>query len=245
MSLPVKPLCLLADSQLLFLKEEGDFFLESVKGFIEGQPPKAAYIGASNNDDPVFYQIFEAAMESSGDFECRMISSTPTPADIAFLDVANIILLAGGDVKKGWDTFVRNGLREMLVRRYFEGAVLIGVSAGAVQLGNHAWPEGVEITSDNLFKTFAFFPAVVSVHDEKEGWQSLKSALAVLGDKAHGICIPRGGGIIYYADGFIEPIRYPVHEFAMQGEQLRHHLLLPVSIEEAHTNNTEEDEGIH
>lgn len=244
-SSPVKPLCLLADSQLLFLREKGDFFLESVREFIESEQPKAAYIGASNNDDPVFYEIFVAAMESIGDFECRMIPSTPTPADIAFLDAADIILLAGGDVKRGWETLVRNGLREMLVRRYFEGVVLIGVSAGAVQLGRHAWSEGVEITKDNLFKTFALFPAVVSVHDEKEGWQDLKDALNALGDKSHGICIPRGGGIIYYGDGFIEPFRYPVQEFSMQGEQLNHNLLLPVSIEEAHTHNTEEIEGIH
>jgi peptidase E len=114
---PVKPLCLLADSQLLFLRENSEFLLESIMGFIESQRPKAAYIGASNDDEPAFYQIFQAAMESIGDFECRMIASKLTPDDIAFLNEADIILLAGGDVTKGWQTFVINGLREILVRR--------------------------------------------------------------------------------------------------------------------------------
>ena len=83
----------------------------------------------------------------------------------------------------------------------------------------------------------------MSVHDESGKWQNLGKALAALGDGARGIGIPRGGGIIYYADGFIEAIRYQVHEFSMNGAQLKHHLLLPILIE-AHTNNAQEIEGI-
>lgn len=240
----VKPLCLLADSQLLFLRDKSEFFLESVREFIESERPKAAYIGASNDDEPAFYHIFQAAMDSIGDFECRMIASTLIPDDIAFLNEADVILLAGGDVKKGWATFVRNGLSEILARRYLEGVVLIGVSAGAVQLGRRAWPDGEAVTKESLFKTFALFPAVVSVHDENGKWQNLEKALAVVGDGARGFGIPRGGGIIYYGDGFIEAIRYPVHEFSMHGAQLKHHLLLPILIE-AHTKNEQQMEGIH
>lgn len=212
-------------------------------GFIESQRPKAAYIGASNDDEPAFYHIFQAAMESIGNFECRMITSALIPDDVSFLNEADIILLAGGDVTKGWQTFVRNGLREILARRYFEDVVLIGVSAGAVQLGRCAWPDGEEITKETLFNTFSFFPAVVSVHDENDKWQNLQKAVAVLGEGAYGIGIPRGGGVIYYADGFIEAIRYPVHGFSMRGGQLKHHQLLPILIE-AHTNNAQEIEGI-
>ena len=36
--------------------------------------------------------------------------------------------MRGGDVKKGWDAIVSTGLKESLLKRYSEGAVLIGVS---------------------------------------------------------------------------------------------------------------------
>ena len=62
----VKPLFLLADSQLLFWRRGGAPFLNSVRDVIDVSSPKAAYIGASNADDPEYYSIFVAAMEMIG-----------------------------------------------------------------------------------------------------------------------------------------------------------------------------------
>jgi len=39
-----------------------------------------------------------------------MIPSEPSEENYQYLDEASLILLAGGDIKKGWDTFVNNGL---------------------------------------------------------------------------------------------------------------------------------------
>jgi peptidase E len=125
----MKSIFLLADSQLLFWREH--LLLDRLVREWQGEELKAAYIGASNGDNPDFYSIFVAAMEGAGVFNCRMISSRLTVEELAFLDEANIILLAGGDSEAGWRVFLANGLNEHIVRRYAEGASLIGVSAGA------------------------------------------------------------------------------------------------------------------
>src|SRR5690349_4947937 len=104
----VKPILLLADSQLLFWREEsGEPFLARARALLEADGPvrpyKAAYLGASNGDAPEFYQLFVAAMEEIGIRDCRLIPSNPTPEDRSFLHQADLVLLAGGDVERGWD----------------------------------------------------------------------------------------------------------------------------------------------
>src|ERR1044072_2552057 len=132
---PLKSIFLLADSQLLFWRENGRLLIERMVKARTRDRLKAAYVGASNGDHPDFFAIFVSAMEGLGRIDCGMISSAVSEADLAFLNDADIILLAGGDVEIGWRTFLTNGLNNHIVRRYFEGASLIGVSAGAVQLG--------------------------------------------------------------------------------------------------------------
>lgn len=134
-----KPIFLLADSQLLFYKNEDGLFLDRIKELIQEEvneaEMKAAYIGASNNDNPQFYEIFESAMQQIDVRKCRMIKSNPDTEDNKFLNGADIILLAGGDTNKGWDVIRRNGWDEIITEKHSKGTILIGVSAGAVQLG--------------------------------------------------------------------------------------------------------------
>jgi hypothetical protein len=114
MSLSLQPIYLLADSQLLFWRNKDTLFLDSIKKLIACAVPKAAYVGASNSDDPAFYSIFEAAMEGVGIQDCKMILSSFPEEDELFINDSDIILLAGGDVEKGWDVFSKVGLRELI-----------------------------------------------------------------------------------------------------------------------------------
>src|SRR5215216_5548370 len=98
---PLKPILLLADSQLLFWRENGELLIERALKASTRDRPKAAYVGASNGDEPDFYEIFVSAMEGLGIFDCRMIPSTVSEVDLAFLNDADIVLLAGGDVETG------------------------------------------------------------------------------------------------------------------------------------------------
>jgi hypothetical protein len=55
----LKPLYLLADSQLLFWKRRDRLLLEAgLDAVARDAPLSAAYIGASNGDRPEFYGIF-------------------------------------------------------------------------------------------------------------------------------------------------------------------------------------------
>src|SRR5262245_19153190 len=81
----VKPIFLLADSQLLFWQTPGERFLDRVRtalsDVLDEGPLKAAYLGASNDDTPAFYEIFVAAMEGIDVRDCRMIPSIPSEED--------------------------------------------------------------------------------------------------------------------------------------------------------------------
>ena len=201
----LKPIFLLADSQLLFWRENGRLLLERVVRDRVPDQLKAAYIGASNGDNPDFYAIFVSAMEGVGVFDCRMIPSVVSEPDLAFLNHADIVLLAGGDVEAGWRVFLTNGLSEHIVRRYFEGASLIGVSAGAVQLGLCG------LAADgSIIETFKLVPLIIGAHEESDNWKTTTELLRLSGPGTTAIGLPTGGGAIYHPDHTIEPLRRPL-----------------------------------
>ena len=204
----MKPIFLLADSQLLFWRENGQLLLDRVVKERTRDQLKAAYIGASNGDSPDFYAIFVSAMEGAGIVDCRMIPSAISEADMAFLNHADIILLAGGDVEAGWRVFLTNGLSEHIVRRYFEGASLIGISAGAVQLG---W---CGLAADgSLIETFKLVPFVIGAHEEANHWKTTTELMRLSGKTAIGL--PAGGGAIYHPDRTVEPLRHPLVQLSL------------------------------
>lgn len=232
MARELQPIYCLSDSQLLFWRrDEGERpWLERALGEIGGEPVRAAYVGASNGDEPAFYSIFAAAMESLGVSAHRMILSQFGKDDREFLATADLVLLAGGDPVRGWRVFEQSGLQEAILGRYFAGATLLGVSAGAVQLGWLAAPEDMEpgeARAGDVTYTFRLVPAVVGVHEEDEDWRRLRGVLRVADVPVRGLGIPSGGGMIYHPDGVVEPVRHPVHELVPEEDGLRHSLLMP------------------
>lgn len=221
-----QPIYLFADSQLLFWRDGGTLFLDSVRRLVARDSPGAAYLGASNGDVPEYYSIFEEAMAGVGVHKCRMIPRSFRAEDQSFLNEADVILLAGGDVGRGWDVFVETGMREFVVRRYDEGAVLMGISAGAAQLGLYGLLERGASNAE-LVGTFGLVPFVIDAHDEGREWGSLRRALRLLDGAAKGIGIPTGGGLIYHPDRRVEAVRRPLHELSAEGGEIRDALLLP------------------
>ncbi len=240
----VKPIYLLADSQLLFwTQDDGKLFLESVRALLPSPAPSAAYIGASNGDDPAFYSIFEAAMEQVEIRNLRMIPAELEAEDLDFVDRAHLILLSGGDVARGWKTFVDNGLSRILQRRYQEGALLMGVSAGAVQLGL-----GGQDGKGGMTDTFRLLPHAIGAHDEANEWADLKEALRHYGEHSRGYGLPTGGGLIYYPDHTLEPLRRPLVEIHLRGEKVGETLLMPGeeqddAEDEARRSSHQDDDG--
>jgi cyanophycinase-like exopeptidase len=208
-SLGLKPIYLLADSRLLFHKRaDGSPFLKDIVRNTGTCRPSAAYIGASNGDEPSYYRdLFLPAFESVGVGERCMIVTHPSPDYRRFLERADIILLAGGSVEKGWRVFEENGFQALIRERYMAGALLLGVSAGAVQLGRG----GLKDDESAIVATFGFLPLYVGVHEEREHWKKLWRALSLQEPPVHGIGISAGGGVMYH-EGEVYPIGKPVYE---------------------------------
>lgn len=209
-----KPIYLLADSQLLFWEIESNRFIQSIRESLQIENlsvTKAAYIGASNGDAPEFFELFASAMDSINIHECKMIRSNFKDDEREFLETADLILLAGGDVAQGWDIIKKNGMDEIIANRYYEGAVLVGISAGAIQLGMGIGEPREEST---FLDTSRIVPYYIDVHEEKNSWIHLKSTVENKEQYSKGFGISAGGGMIYHPDLVIEPIRYPLNEFS-------------------------------
>ncbi|CQD16832.1 Peptidase family S51 [Mycobacterium lentiflavum] len=226
--LGVQPLYLLADSQLLFWKQRGRLLLEAaLDGWAGDARVSAAYVGASNEDQPDFYDIFEAAMDAIGITDRRMIESSFGPEDRSFLERSQLIVLAGGDVRLGWTTLEKTGMKDAILGRYAAGALLVGISAGAVQLGAYGIDETTGSSGTELLDLFKLVSMVIDTHDEQANWARLSRTIESLQGAATGLGIACGSGVIVHTDGTIEALRRPAHQFLFDGTQVAHSLLHP------------------
>jgi len=226
MSIPVKPIFLFADSQLLFWRDEDRPWLERVRREVDAARPKAAYVGASNGDQPEFFELFRGAMESVGVTDCRMIPTEPSEEDVEYFGRADLVMLAGGEVRRGWRAFKKNGLRQKVIERYYAGAVLMGVSAGAVQLGLYGFHQDEESGKLKVFETFKLVPALIDVHDEPD-WARLQRCLIRAGEDVRGLGIPSGAGAVLHQDLTLEPVRRSLVELAQEEGEVKQSLIFP------------------
>jgi cyanophycinase len=218
-----QPLYLFADSQPLFWR--GGAFLAGLCQAAGSSQPNVAYIGASNGDSPDAHGIFAAAFEQIDTRRTHWVRADYAAADRDFLETADVIVLAGGDVEAGWNVFTRTGMRELIETRYREGAILVGVSAGAVQFGKYAAVPDAHGGS-KLLETFGLIDFLVDVHDEKRDWQALSSTIQLLEGTARGLGIPHGAALVAHGDGTFEPVGRAVEEFVLTDGRLRRSVLL-------------------
>jgi hypothetical protein len=154
------------------------------------------------------------------------VPSQPSKEDISFIEEADLILLSGGDVELGWRTFEQNGLKEMIPRKRFDGAILIGVSAGAIQLGLGCLSTSAQPKQIDMFR---FAPFYVGAHDEESDWWDLRALMNLSQADTRAIGIPAGGGAVYYADGTLEPLRKPLIEIVKENTIISENLMVPLA----------------
>ncbi len=191
---------------------------ERIRDLVGKERPRAAYLQASGRDDCGLFTACKEAMGLGGVEDCRMISPSLPRDELAYLETADIIFLAGEDVQAGWADFEASGLAGLISRRYNEGALLVGISAGSTQLGQYGWREDGDGYS--IFETIRLVPFVVGVRGEACAWESLKKAVVASGGRTHGIGIPSGGGIMYHADRSIEALRLAAFELSLVNNQI-------------------------
>ena len=223
-----RPIYLFADSQLLFWKPGGRLFASRLLGHLSTQerPVRAAYLGASNGDAPEFYDLFVMAMSGIGIHACCHVHASPSTNEAEFLSSADLILLAGGDTANGLRTLQASGMAQLVVRRHHQGCVLLGVSAGAIQLGSHVVVEHVADV-DELLPGLALLPYVLDAHQQASGWRCLSRTVQTLDGAVTGLGIPAGGGLVFHPDGTLEPVRTWTHEFTVSNRVLHQRLLQP------------------
>ena len=210
---------------MLFSQADDNRVTSGIRASLPSGDPKAAYIGASNNDRAEFYDLFVAAMELVGVSDCRMVPSQLADEDRLFLEEADLVLLAGGDVERGWQVFERNGMKDLILKRRYGGAVFVGVSAGAVQLGLGALTDAPQ---PKKLYTFAFAPFYIGAHEEADEWWNLRALVNLSQSGVRGVGIPMGGGAIYWPDGTLEPVRRPLTELVKEDDEVRERLLMPL-----------------
>lgn len=118
------------------------------------------------------------------------------------------------------------GMDVVIATKYFAGAVIVGVSAGAVQLGIGWCGKDQARVSDGL-KLVLYY---IGVQGERHGWAGLRTLLEDREEHARGLGIPFGGAMIYRADRSLEAVRYPVTEFkkaVKKNGRVSENLLLP------------------
>ncbi len=208
----LKPVYLFADSQLLFWHLDDAPFLHVLPNAFPEKDIQAAYIGASNGDEPAFYEMFEAAMNQVDIYNCKHITVAYSTEEEQFLKTSDVILLAGGSISQGWKVIEESGMQNAIQERREAGAVLVGISAGAIQLGLAAVEEETE------FELMKVVPLCISVHEEQNEWKELKKLAGNPDTLNSGIGIPQGGGMIYHPDHTIEALRKPLTEIS-NGQQ--------------------------
>lgn len=220
------PVYLLADSQLLFSSPGGRPLLARAVDAIESLEPRAAYIGAANGDQPEYYSIFESAMDLIGVRDQRMILSDYSNDDRVYLRSADIIVLAGGDVGEGLRVLRNTGMDDDIDERRREGAVLVGVSAGAVHLGAMGWL-GDDPAEGELVGALGIVPFSVDAHDDASGWRRLRQLLSRALPGSLGIGVPMGSGIIHHPDGTLEPVGRSAVELRVEDDRIIESILYP------------------
>lgn len=183
-------LFLLADSLPLF---DNDFIARL--GDCSGM--QGVYIGAANGDQADYFEIAEAFFMRLG-ASPRWHLQASTENRLADDYRASVIILAGGDVDKGWGYLNKPVIRDWLEAKRESGSVFLGLSAGAIHIGNGLDSLGA------LRPYLNWLPEGVAVHEEAFDWPSRE---AMLKQQCRRIwCIPHGDAVDV-SQGFGESLK--------------------------------------
>jgi peptidase E len=189
-------LILFADSFGLFSKSNADsFILNDIIKRILIDNLQASYLGVSNDDKTEYFEIFEAAMNNINIKNIKHIKFPYSSNDLEYLSNSNIILLSGGDAQVGMKKLEQSSIPAILLNKYSTGqTILIGISAGAMQLGTFILSEN---NQEHVVNGMGLIPCIVSAHDEPE-WSSLKHIVQTMGASNIGLGISFGSGSILF-----------------------------------------------
>lgn len=163
------------------------------------------YVGTANHDDGRFFSLMEAALLAAGAGSVTLAPIWGDSADIEearrLLAGAEVIFLSGGEPEDGMEGLRKAGLAGLLEERYREGALYVGISAGAIMMGEHwvHWDVKGDDSTARLIDCLGFFPMTFDAHGEQEDWKDLRCALSLMGSGSRGYGLSNDG--FYQVDG--------------------------------------------
>ena len=170
--------------------------------------PVALYIGAASGEDRNFGSALSALLKGAG---IRKVvwpklskrKKKEASAARAALDDADLVFVGGGDVEAGIDALREADLVDDLRDAAKRGVVFVGMSAGAIMLGERwiRWPrEGAGDDEAETYECLGLAPCSLDTHGEGDGWRETQSFAAVrareLGKQACAYGVPSGGALV-------------------------------------------------
>jgi hypothetical protein len=175
--------------------------------------PVALYIGAASGDDRHFGSALAALLKGAGIRKVvwpklsKRKKKDATTARAA-LDDTDLVFVGGGDVEAGVDALREADLVGDLHGAAKRGVVFVGMSAGAIMLGERwiRWPrEGAGDDEAETYACLGIAPCSLDTHGEGDGWGETQSFAAVrareLGKKARAYGVPSGAALVIGTDG--------------------------------------------
>ena len=151
---------------------------------LAGARPLVAWIGAANGDEPAWYERVAKVLRARYGAEvelARTVGEFDADATRRLVDAATVLYLGGGDVALLAERARALGLDEQIRRRHREGALVVGVSAGAIGLTRFwvRFPEDDEALAEpTRFACIGALDVAVDCHDEQSDWEELRALLA-------------------------------------------------------------------
>ena len=144
--------------------------------------------------------------------------------DASAVGRADLVFVTGGDPTLGAKVLEGTGVSARLREANSRGLPIMGVSAGAIALGQWwvDWPtdgdadENLERTS--LVRCTGVVPGYVfDTHNEEDDWDELRVAARLArrrGDPCRFLGIPTGGALVFREDGAIDVVGRPPFQLA-------------------------------
>ena len=175
---------------------------------LAGARPLVAWVGAANDDSLPWFERAATVLRQRYGADMRRVMTSVEDDSQRLVDEAAVIYLPGGDVSLLSQRLRALGLDERIRHRHAAGALVVGVSAGAIGL-TRFW---VEFPEDGRapyrIPCIGALGLAVDCHDEESDWEELRALLDAWqreepGSTVDAYGIPLGGALEIAASGTV------------------------------------------
>ena len=207
-------------------RESPDPILQMALRELGKTKPSVSYIGAAHGDSLMFFLFIKRMITAAGAGKVELVPLAKKKSNMekaqSIIESADCIFVSGGDVAEGMRVLTEKSVVPLIKKRYNEGALIIGVSAGSIMLAKQwiNWPDENDEASAELFPCMNIAPVLCDTHGEEDKWDELHSLLRLTADDQIGYGIPSGGAMRISSDGTVEAISMPLYRIERKGDKI-------------------------